>query len=105
MASRFTKLLIAPLGALAFMASGCIVISSSSISNSTKAGAGNAVTAQASDFGILRLAVPNGLTQTANANLLTQCTSGKFTDATTELSMRDFIIVQQYQISVSAVCQ
>jgi len=82
---------------------GCIMIQSSSISGS--AGPGTAVTGQANDMGILHLSVPQNLTQTANSQLLSGCASGKVTDVQTELSMRDFILVQMYKVSASGVCQ
>lgn len=100
------KILIVPMAALALSLSACVRIMSSSVANSNKVAPGNSVTAQSSDMGFLELVAPVGLTQTANSNLLAQCPSGKFTDATTELSLRDFLgIVQMYQDDVTAICQ
>lgn len=95
---------VAALAALSV--SGCIRISSSAIADSNKAVAGNSVTAQASDMGFLEVVAPQGLTQTANSNITAQCPGGKFTNATTELQIRDVLgIVQLYEIDVTAICQ
>jgi hypothetical protein len=83
--------------------SSCIMIHSSSISDMT--GTGTAISATADDMGILHVVIPDNLTQKANSELTTQCKSGKMTDVTTELTMRDILIVQLYEISVSALCQ
>jgi len=89
-----------------FAVSGCIFLSSSSISESNKTQAGNTATANASDWGILHLIAPQGLTGVANQQLASACPSGKFTDVQTELSMRDFLgIAQLYQVSAVAICQ
>ena len=86
--------------------SGCIYMSSSSISESTKTQAGNTATASASDWGILHLTAPQGLTGVANQQLASACPSGKFTDVQTELSWRDFLgIAQLYTVSAVAICQ
>jgi hypothetical protein len=85
--------------------SGCIMVSSSSISESTRTQAGNTATATATDWGILRLTAPQGLTGVANQQLASACPSGKFTDVQTELSMRDFILAQMYTVSAVAICQ
>lgn len=66
---------------------------------------GQAVSTSVSDYGILHLTVPNNLTQSANSQLVAACPSGKLSDVQTELSMRDFILVQMYSISAGAVCQ
>ncbi|MGC1678344.1 MAG: hypothetical protein WA740_12520 [Candidatus Binataceae bacterium] len=99
-------MMIVPFAALIFSAAACVRISSSSVANSAKLVPGNSVAAQAADMGFLELVAPMGLTQTANSNLAAQCPTGKFTDATTELSVRDFLgIVQMYQIDLTAICQ
>lgn len=85
--------------------SGCIMVSSSSISESNKSQAGNTATATATDWGILRLTAPQGLTGVANQQLASACPGGKFTDVVTELSMRDFILAQMYQVNAVAICQ
>jgi hypothetical protein len=82
--------------------SGCVFMQSSAISD--RAGAGNPITADASDLGYLHLYAPQGLTQAALANLLSNCATGKVSGVTTELSMRDFFVVQSYNVSVSGTC-
>jgi uncharacterized protein YceK len=100
--SRFLVLsVLAPCLAL----SGCITISSSSISASTRTQAGNTATASATDWGILLLTVPQGLTGIANQQLASACPSGKFTDVQTELSMRNFVLAQMYMVNAVAICQ
>ena len=83
--------------------SGCVVIESSSIGG--RQATGQATTASTNGYGILRLSAPVGLTTGANSQLATGCPSGKFTNPQTELSMRDFIIVQYYTVTADAVCQ
>ncbi|MFZ0657394.1 MAG: hypothetical protein WBE78_08620 [Candidatus Binataceae bacterium] len=104
---KLTSILtVLPFAALIFSVAACVRISSSSIANSEKVVPGNSVSAQASDMGFLELVAPMGLIQTANSNLTAQCPTGKFTDATTELSVRDFVgIVQMYEIDLTAICQ
>ena len=100
---RLQCLLIAPLAAAALSLSGCVVMKSSSISDS--AGKGNAITAQASDNGYLVLIGPGNVTRTAADQLVNQCASGKVTDVQSELSVRDFLgIVQVYQVDANGVC-
>jgi hypothetical protein len=84
-------------------ASGCVFLQSSSVSD--RGGAGAAISASASDIGILHLTAPSGLTQTALANLLGNCATGKVSGVSTELSVRDFFLVQSYNVSVSGTCQ
>ena len=84
--------------------SACVLIHSSAISESS--GGGSPVGATHSDYGILRLSKPEGLTSAANADLVGQCQSGLLTDVQTELSMRDwFLIVQYYTLTVHAICK
>lgn len=83
--------------------SGCVVIESSSIGE--RQATGQATTASTNGYGILRLSAPVGLTTGANSQLATGCPSGKFTNPQTELSMRDFIIIQYYTVTADAVCQ
>jgi hypothetical protein len=85
--------------------SGCIMVSSSAISDSSRGPGGNTATASATDWGILRLTAPQGLTGVANQQLVNACQGGKFTDVQTELSMRDFILAQMYTVSAVAICQ
>jgi len=81
---------------------GCVFVESSAISD--RAGLGNPITSSASDLGYFHLVAPQGLTQTALANLLSNCATGKVSGVATQLSMRDFFIVQSYTVSVSGVC-
>jgi hypothetical protein len=81
---------------------GCVFVQSSSVSE--RGGQGNSITASASDFGYLHLIAPQGLTQTALSNLLSNCATGKVSGVTTELQMRDFFFVQSYNVSVSGTC-
>jgi hypothetical protein len=103
---KLASMMIVAMAAAGLSLSACVRIMSSSVANSNKVAAGNSVTAQSSDMGFLELVAPQGLTPTANSNLSAQCPGGKFTDATTELSLRDFFgIVQMYEVDVSAICQ
>jgi hypothetical protein len=82
----------------------CVLIHSGSISEST--GSGTAVKAEHSDYGILHLTAPSGLTSGANAALASQCQSGMLTDVQTELSMRDWLaIVQYYTVTATGICK
>jgi len=100
-ASPFATLAIG--SALSISLSACVLIHSSSIGQTT--GSGSAVSAEDSDYGILRLSKPQGLVSAANADLLKQCQSGLLTDVQTQLSMRDwFLIVQYYTVTANAVC-
>jgi hypothetical protein len=81
---------------------GCVFVQSSAVSD--RGGAGNPISANASDLGYLHLIAPQGLTQTALANLLSNCATGKVSGVTTELSLREFFIVQSYNVSVSGTC-
>ena len=84
--------------------SACIMIQSSTIGGST--GAGSPVSARESDYGLLRLTKPQGLTSAASADLAKQCSSGLVTDVQTQLSMRDwFLLVQYYTVAADAVCK
>ncbi len=86
---------------------GCVSINSSAISEVSNASSGQAVKVTVSgDPGILHLMAPKDLTQKANQELLSKCSSGKLTDVQTQLSTRDFLgIVQIYKVRASAVCQ
>src|SRR5882757_6125225 len=89
---------------LSISLSACVFIHSSTIGEST--GSGSPVRAEDSDYGILRLTKPQGLTSAANADLLKQCQSGLLTDVQTQLSMRDwFLIVQYYTVMADAICK
>ena len=82
--------------------SGCVVLESSSISSRTSTG--TPVSASADGWGILRLTTPPGLTGSVNTQLAGGCPSGKFSNAQTELQMRDFILAQLYTVTATAAC-
>ena len=86
---------------------GCVSLNSSSISEVSNASSGQTVKVTVSgDPGILHLVAPKDLTQKANQELLSKCSSGKLTDVQTQLSTRDFLgLVQIYKVRASAVCQ
>jgi len=89
---------------LSISLSACVMINSSTIGQTT--GAGAQVSAMDSDYGILRLSKPQGLTSTANADMVKQCQSGLLTDVQTQLSMRDwFLVVQYYTVAANAICK
>src|SRR5215472_16528673 len=99
---KFVALVFSAAFFVASQLCGCVFVQSSSVSE--RAGQGNAITANASDLGYLHLVAPQGLTQTALSNLLSNCATGKVSGVTTELQMRDFFFVQSYNVSVSATC-
>ena len=83
--------------------SACVLINSGAISEST--GGGSAVQSEYSDYGILYLTVPANLTSSANGALAGQCQTGMLSDVQTELSMRDWLIVQYYTVTTAARCK
>jgi len=99
---RLNSIILAALLAGCAQTYGCVFVQSSAIAD--RSGAGNPITANASDLGYLHLVAPQGLTQTALSNLLSNCATGKVSGVTTELSVRDFFIVQSYNVSVSGTC-
>lgn len=99
---RINTTILAALLAGCAQAYGCVFVQSSSVSD--RGGAGNPISANASDLGYVHLVAPQGLTQTALANLLSNCATGKVSGVTTELTMRDFFIVQSYNVAVSGTC-
>ena len=99
---RINSAIVAVLLAGCVQAYGCVFVQSSSVSD--RGGAGNPISASASDLGYLHLIAPQGLTQAALANLLSNCATGKVSGVTTELTMRDFFVVQSYNVSVSGTC-
>ncbi len=103
---KFAQTLALLTATLGFLG-GCVSLNSSSISDVSNASSGQAVKVTVSgDLGILHLVAPKDLTQKANQELLSKCSSGKLTDVQTQLSTRDFLgIVQIYKIRASAVCQ
>ena len=89
---------------LSTLLSACLFINSSTIGQTT--GSGAAVSATDSDYGILHLTKPDGLTSAANADLLKQCPTQLSTDVQTQLSVRDwFLIVQNYAVAADAICK
>ena len=84
--------------------SGCIALQSRSISDRSGSGSGQTVSVFSSDYGILRLTEPEGLTETTNSKLVGQCQTGRVTSVVTELSMREWIIIQWYTVSANAIC-
>lgn len=99
---RLNSILVAAIVAGCALTYGCVFVQSSAISD--RAGAGNPISGNASDLGYLHLVAPQGLTQTALANLLSNCATGKVSGVTTELSVRDFFLVQSYNVSVTGTC-
>ena len=99
---RLNSILVAVLMAASAQTYGCVFVQSSAIAD--RVGAGNPISANASDLGYLHLVAPQGLTQTAFSNLLSNCATGKVSGVTTELQMRDFFLVQSYNVSVSGIC-
>lgn len=99
---RINATVIVALLAICVVASGCVFVQSSAISDRTSAGA--PLSGNASDYGFVHLVAPSGLTQAAFANLMGGCATGKLTGVTTELSVRDFVIVQYYTVSVTGSC-
>ncbi len=82
--------------------SSCVLLRSSTISD--RSGNGQSVSARLGDYGIVRLTVPEHLTPDVNSKLVAQCPSGMLTNVRTELSMREFFLVQWYTVSGNAVC-
>ena len=87
---------------LCVMLSGCVWLRSSSISN--RAGNGQTVRVSTGDYGILHLTTPDGITEAANSQLVSQC-QGKLSNAQTSLYMREWILIQWYTVDAVAVCQ
>lgn len=83
--------------------SACVFVRGSAISES--AGGGSAVNAEYSDYGVLYLTAPYNLTSAANSALASQCQTGHLTDVQTELSMRDWLVIQYYTVTAAAVCK
>jgi len=85
------------------MLSGCFWLRSSAIS----ARAGNGQTRAGIDGRLrqLHLTTPDGITEAANSQLVSQCQGGKVTNAQTELAMREWILIQWYTVSSTAECQ
>ena len=88
---------------LCVMLSGCVWLRSSSIADRAGSG-GQTVRVSQGDYGILHLTTPDGITEAANSQLVSQC-QGKLTNAQTELAMREWILIQWYTVTSTAVCQ
>ena len=99
---RLNSILVAAMLAGCLQTYGCVFVQSSAIAD--RSGAGNPISASASDLGYVHLIAPQGLTQTALSNLLSNCATGKVSGVTTELQVRDFFLVQSYNVSVTGSC-
>lgn len=88
---------------LCVMLSGCVWLRSSAIADRAGSG-GQTVRVSTGDYGILHLTTPDGITEAANSQLVSQC-QGKLTNAQTELAMREWILIQWYTVNSTAVCQ
>ena len=88
---------------LCIMLSGCVWLRSSAIADRAGSG-GQTVRVSTGDYGILHLTTPDGITEAANSQLVSQC-QGKLTNAQTELAMREWILIQWYTVTSTAVCQ
>ena len=88
---------------LCVMLSGCVWLRSSAIADRAGSG-GQTVRVSTGDYGILHLTTPDGITEAANSQLVSQC-QGKLTNAQTELAMREWILIQWYTVTSVAVCQ
>jgi hypothetical protein len=86
---------------LCIMLSGCVWLRSSAIAD--RSGSGQTVRVSTGDYGILHLTTPDGITEAANSQLVSQC-QGKLTNQQTELAMREFILIQWYTVNSTAVC-
>src|SRR5260370_16711896 len=94
MMKRLNSILLGALLAGCALAYGCVFVQSSAIAD--RSGAGNPITANASDLGYLHLVAPQGLTHTALANLLSNCATGKVSALTPDLTVRHFFVLQSY---------
>jgi hypothetical protein len=85
------------------LASGCVVVNSSSISEAT--GGGTAVSAETSDWGFMHLSSPTTLTADANTALRNGCQSGMMSGVTDQLKTREWIIIEYYTVTATANCK
>ena len=88
---------------LCVMLSGCVWLRSSSIGNRAGSG-GQTVRVSTGDYGILHLTTPDGITEAANSQLVSQC-QGKLSNPQTSLYMREWVLIQWYTVDAVAVCQ
>jgi hypothetical protein len=100
---RHSKIIIAAFAFASLALSGCYVVHNGSISSA--AAKGTKVSSSASDWGILHLTAPQGLTSTVDSQLLGQCPTGKVSNISTELASREFILAQMYTVSADGYCQ
>jgi hypothetical protein len=100
---RFKQFSIASFALAALALSGCYIVNSSTIS-STAAKGGNPITASSSDWGVLHLTAPQGLTSTVDSQLMGQCPSGKVANISTSLATREFFLAQMYTVTASGNC-
>lgn len=101
--SKLKWLRAAGLGLAMMGLSGCVFVMSGTVSST--AAKGNAVSAEASDWGILHLSVPEDLTTRVNGQLTGACPSGKVSNVATELTLREFFLAQMYTVSATGLCQ
>jgi hypothetical protein len=99
-----SRLRVAGFGLALMGLSGCFYLMSGTISATPVKGSSN-VSASSSDWGILYLTIPNGLTAATNGQLVGQCPSGKISGVTTQLTLRDFFLAQMYTVTATGVCQ
>jgi hypothetical protein len=97
------SIIVAVLALVSLGLAGCVFIESSTVSSS--AAKGSSVSASASDWGILHLDIPDGLTSNVNGQLMSQCASAKLSNVATELQMREFFLAQMYTVSATADCE
>ncbi len=100
---RYSKFVIAIFALAATALPGCYLINSGTISSTAAKGSG--ITASGSDWGILHLSTPQGLTSSVDSQLLGQCASGKVSNISTELATREFFVAQMYTVTANGYCQ
>ena len=103
--SILSRLRVAGIALALFGLSGCFFMMSGTISsNSGSVGTNTPVSASSTDWGILYLMIPNGLTATANTQLVGQCPTGRISNVATQLTVRDFFVAQMYTVSATGNC-
>ncbi len=103
--NKVSRMLLLLSASALLLLSGCVVITSSAISQARPMSGGHVVHVTTHGMGFLHLTAPNGLTAKANSALLARCGGAGTTDVQTQLSMRDILgIVQIYKIRASAHC-
>jgi hypothetical protein len=99
----YSRFVVAAFALAALGLSGCYLVNSGTISSTPAKG--TKITASASDWAILHLTAPTGLTSTVNSQLLGQCTSGKVSNISTELATREVFLAQMYTVTTGGYCQ